>query len=230
MFPTRNILRLTSIVAAVSLAFIATIVWGAPLVFALGPASGTAVSDAVQGAGSYPAGAPFFNGQTVEIKIPANSIFKQGLRVNVLECSDPGGSAANLPISIDNCDGNTIQGPTVLIQSRGTIEFADYTIYQLPNFPQLGESKTWQPVCNMTHECVLYIGENQEDFRAPHYFSQPFLVNWTKSGALASPRTPVDGSGGPNATFLAILMVAVVLVAGTAFLVVRRRSIASNKT
>ena len=50
-----------------------------------------------------------------------------------------------------------------------------YTVYALPD-ANLGESSSGTPVCNLSNECVLYIGQDQNDFTQPHFFSQLFYV------------------------------------------------------
>ena len=54
------------------------------------------------------------NGQTVSVSVGPNSLFVPQLGVVILECADPGGTVANLPTASIDCDGNTIQGDTVL--------------------------------------------------------------------------------------------------------------------
>lgn len=148
---------------------------------ASGPASASEIQGAAAPLSSGSEDSEFYSGETIAVKVPQNTIFKPGLRVNILECADPGGTVAHLPTSASTCDGNTIQGPTVLINRGGTVDYDGYTVYSLPNVQALGESPTGQPVCNASQPCVLYIGENQENFTAPHYFSQPFRVVATRN-------------------------------------------------
>jgi hypothetical protein len=187
---------------------------------ALGPSVGTQVPNSALPMGSTIGAPEFYNGQVIEVKIPPNSHFKPGLLVNILECADPGGSSAHLPINANTCDGNTIQGPTVLIQKDGSVDYKGYTIYSLPNFEALGEPKDNQPICNTTHECVLYIGQNQEDFKEPHYWSQPFFVAATKSAVSLSP----TGAGGISALLIIVVVVVVLGVIGITVWLVRRWS------
>jgi hypothetical protein len=125
------------------------------------------------GAGTYR------SGELIDVKVGPNKTFTPNLKVNILECSDPGGTKAHLPKSVADCDGNTIQGGTILINSNGSFSKNDYPVFALPNHA-LGEEATWQPVCNLTHQCVLYVGENQEDFTQPKLFSAPFTVEPTR--------------------------------------------------
>jgi hypothetical protein len=105
-----------------------------------------------------------------------NHYFTPYAHVNILECADPGGKKKNLPTSAFTCDGNTIQGDTVLIAKNGSFSEHGYEIYALPNTAALGESPNGQPVCNTKKPCVLYVGQNQEKFSAPKEFSRPFTI------------------------------------------------------
>ena len=153
----------------------------------LGPASASAptgsvtISPAVSGGAS----GPYQDGETVKIGVGRNGTFQPGSRVNILECADPGGSAANLPKNDTTCDGLTIQGDTVLVGADGTISYSSYTLYRLPS-TTLGESATGQPVCNESNPCVLYVGENQNAFAQPKLFSAPFTVVAASASAAAT--------------------------------------------
>ncbi len=140
-----------------------------------------------------PAAATYANGQTVSVSVGPNSLFQPHSRVNILECADPGGTAAGLPTSISTCDENTVQSDTVLVQSDGSFSESDYALYAIPNIT-LGEQANWQPVCNQTHKCVLFVGENQDDFTQPKVFSAPF--SFTSTAPTLAPRaattTPTD--------------------------------------
>jgi len=165
-----------------------------------------------------PAG-PFQDGETLRIEVAANAFFQPNSRVNIYECADPGGAAANLPVNDLPCDGRTIQGDTVHVQADGSISYANYTVYRLPS-TTLGEQANSTPVCDQTHVCVLYVGENQNDFTAPKVFSAPFTVAGTSvassadagtatgaaspaAGASLTPTPPTTSGGGSDATSLA---------------------------
>jgi hypothetical protein len=127
--------------------------------------------------------------------------------VNILECADPGGSLANLPKSDSTCDGNTIQGNTMLVAANGSASDSNYTIYLLPS-AALGEQSNNQPVCNQTNPCVLYVGQNQNDFTAPKVFSTPFTIapasggSTTTTAPTATTTTvdPASGNGSSTTT------------------------------
>src|SRR5271165_5265550 len=80
---------------------------------AAGPASGDIVPGSAVPIGTV-AHAPFDSGQLINVVIPANSAFAapdNTANVNVVECSAPAGVPPTNPIA---CDGNTIQGSTIL--------------------------------------------------------------------------------------------------------------------
>ena len=136
-------------------------------------------------------GGPLTDGETLTVAVGPNSVFTPNARVNILECADPGGTAANLPIDDSTCDGNTIQGTTVLVHGDGSLSDPNYTVYQLPS-ATLGEQPNFQPVCNQSSPCVLYVGQDQNDFNQPKMFSAPFTVGPAASSATA----PVGAGSG----------------------------------
>ena len=158
---------------------------------ATGPSSGSIVTNAIQTTGTVASDAPFDSGQLVNIVIPANSAFAQDAGVNLVECAAPDGV---VPTQTTACDGLTLQNGA-LVAADGSFSFTGYTVYALPDTLQLGESPSGSPVCGNTAatECILYIGENQNDFTQPHLWSAPFFVSPdpTDSGTL----NPGDGTG-----------------------------------
>ena len=139
----------------------------------------------------------FSSGQEVDVAIPANSDLVPGSKVNIEECADPSGTPANLPTNATECDGNTIQGNTVFVNSDGSVLELNYHVYALPDSTSLGEPGTSQPVCDLSDVCVLYVGENQGDFTQPHVFSQPFYVN----PVAGDSGTPAGDGAVQNITF-----------------------------
>ncbi len=149
--------------------------------------SAAVVAIAVLSIASLPAGAvspphltitsgPFRSGQLISVAVGPNHFFKPYSRVNILECADPGGKKKDLPTSAKTCDGNTIQSNTILVNTNGSFSEHGYELFALPNESQLGELADGQPVCNQEKSCVLYIGENQENFNSPKVFSAPFQL------------------------------------------------------
>jgi hypothetical protein len=163
-------------------------------------AAGTMLGETGQAEAASPVltvtpGGSLHDGQTIDLSVGPNTVFTPHARVNVLECADPHGTAANLPIDLSTCDGNTIQANTVLVGADGSFSVAGYTVYLLPS-TALGELANFQPVCNASNPCVLYIGQDQNDFTAPKIFSAAFSVG-PASGAPAAP-APAASAGGSN--------------------------------
>jgi hypothetical protein len=122
---------------------------------------------------------PYHGGEKINLSVGPNHRFKAYSRIIVLECADPHGKTSNLPTSAATCDGNTVQGNTILVKPNGSFSESGYKIFTLPNV-SLDETKTGQPVCSKKKSCVLYIGENQENFSSPKMFSPPFEVQSTR--------------------------------------------------
>jgi hypothetical protein len=163
------------------------------------PASGDTVPDSAQCAETCTTGIPFDSGQIINVVVPANSAFaapNNTLGINIVECAAPGGV---VPTQTSSCDGNTLQN-FVGVNADGSFTYNDYTVYALPDSTSLGETTSNPVTCGNTAatECVLYIGNNQNDFTQPHVWSQPFFANTdpTDSGMV----DPGDGSGAAVAT------------------------------
>ena len=156
------------------------------------PPAGTEVPGSAIPIGTFAAGTPFSSGQVIEVTIPANSTLTPLAGINIVECADPGASASPpvVPTNTAQCDGNTIQGSTVFVGSDGSVDYMAYTVYSLPN-SALGESAGGQPACDLSDECVLYIGQDYNDFTQPHFWSQGFYVAPTPNNTGANPG---DGS------------------------------------
>jgi len=137
------------------------------------------------------------SGQTVSVEVGPNDYFTPNVGVKILECADPGGSAANLPKDDTTCDGNTIQGGTILVGTDGSFSDSSYTVYRLPS-SSLGEPGDNEPVCDQAHYCVLYVGQDQNDFTKPKVFSAPFLV--AVGSSATTDTTSEGGSGGSSGT------------------------------
>jgi hypothetical protein len=118
----------------------------------------------------------FHDGQTVTVSMGSNGLFKPLSHVNIIQCSDPGAKAENLPKKFLQCDENTIQADTVVVHSGGSFSEPGYTVFKLPSTTTLGESKDGAPVCNQAIPCVLLVSEYQTDLSKPKAFSHPFTV------------------------------------------------------
>jgi hypothetical protein len=133
------------------------------------------------------AGTPFSSGQTISVQMPANTVLSANANVGILECNAPNGVLPTLP---SECDPNTISASTIIPAADGSFTYNLYQVYALPD-ANLGETATNPVTCNLTNECVLYIGDSYDDFTQPHVFSQGFFVNPTAGDSGANPG---DGS------------------------------------
>jgi hypothetical protein len=237
MFIRQAARRVAVTLAAVSAA-------GAFSLAALTSPAGAAVTQGASGpyavaVSPFAAGDAYSSGQEINVVVPANSLFVQTSNVNILECAAPNGVLPSLP---NECDGNTIQGPTILPNADGSINLQTegdglYQVFALPDAPSLGESPSSAVTCGDTAatECVLYIGENQGDFTAPHIFSQPFFIaaNGDDKGenpgdGSSSTVSTGPGTGTPEVPFAIILPVAAMGLLGGTVLVRRRRALAKS--
>ena len=145
--------------------------------------------------GITPSG-PYHDGETVTVSVGPNSLFTPERRIIFIECSDPGGAPSGLPTSVRGCDGNTTQADTVIVASNGSFAEHHFVLYSLPN-QNLAELPDGMPVCDSSHSCVLYVGENQEDFTQPKVFSVPFSVAPT-AGSVPTAAGSNPGSTGQS--------------------------------
>jgi len=183
------------------------------------PASGSTISNAAQCAETCTPG-PFDSGQNINVVIPANSAFAAPNNtggIDIVECAAPNGVVPTLSSA---CDGNTNQTLTG-INNDGSFTFNDYTVYALPDSVSLGETPSNPVKCGNTAatECVLYVGNNYNDFTQPHLWSQPFLTNTdpTDSGTI----NPGDGT--PEVPLAIVLPLSAMGLLGGAVLIRRRR-------
>jgi hypothetical protein len=178
------------------------------------PTSGTAITP----------GTPFSSGQIINVSIPANSILTPGASIKIVECAAPGGTPPSTPTN--NCDGNTLNSGNATVSSDGSLNFSynasdasdfpGFQVFSLPN-SAFFESNTL-PVCDLSHECDLYVGQNQGDFSAPHFFTEGFYVN--PGDGQNDGANPGDGL--PEAP-LAVGLPAAALAVFGGVLVIRRR-------
>jgi hypothetical protein len=138
----------------------------------------------------------FNDNQTLKVSAGPNLRFVPYSRVVILECADPGGTTANLPQSLLQCDENTVQGDTTLVKADGSFNEPAYSIFALPS-KILGEQSNSQPDCSATSMCVLFVGENQNDFTQAKVFSQPFFMS---TPVAASPAAVPASTAGPLST------------------------------
>jgi Putative Ig domain/Bacterial Ig-like domain (group 1) len=136
-------------------------------------------------------GTPFSSGQTISIQVPANTALNPNSSVVVVECAAPGDV---LPTQTNACDPLSVQGDTIIPASNGSFTYNNYQIYALPDAISLGETPSSAVHCDLSHPCVLYIGNNYNDFTQPHFWSQPFFIS---PNADDGGKSPGDGSAMP---------------------------------
>ena len=169
---------------------------------AAGISNGT-VAIKVASSGSA-ATSPLPDGQVVDVSVAPNSTFKQSsleaagfpsgaVAIKVVECADPNGQAANLPVKPTDCEASTIRASTDL-DPDGSLAVKDFTMYALPDPADLGDSSG--TVCDNQHQCVLGFFTNTDDFTKPHLFSAPFLVtpSGLPNGAIPSSNSASSSS------------------------------------
>lgn len=145
-----------------------------------------------------------YDQQTIEVSVGANTLFAPNSSIKILECQAGATSDAQ-------CDGNTQNADSVIVGADGSFDYKSYTLYQLPS-SLLGEPSTNNPKCDATHQCVLYVGENQNDFTQPKLFSATFTIASSPANNLPESSRPV-----------LLPIGGVVILAGGAYLL-RRRS------
>jgi Bacterial Ig-like domain (group 1)/Bacterial Ig-like domain (group 3) len=156
--------------------------------------------------GTVTAGTPYSSGQKIDIAVAANSTLNQAsleaagfpsgaVPIKALECSDPGGTAANLPTNATECQSDTVAVISGA-NSDGSLNINNYTVYALPDNIIFSEGASG-PLCDQADACVVGIFSNQNDFTKPHLFSGPFYVapNGDDGG-----ENPGDGSPPPVTT------------------------------
>jgi hypothetical protein len=118
--------------------------------------------------------------------------------IKIIECADPDGQQANLPKNLTECAPETVDAGATA-QPDGSLIEPGYTIYSLPDPSELGVSNG--TLCDASHQCVLGIFSNQEDFSKPHLFSAPFLVTPTSTsgGATSTSTSPSSVAAGSAA-------------------------------
>src|SRR5271165_7358289 len=157
----------------------------------IGPPNATIVPGTSVPQTPFTASTPFSSGQYIDVAIPANSNLILHHNLDIVECTAPGGV---LPTDPSSCDGETIQGASLVPRSDGSVDLhaqthSYYQVFALPD-PNFGE--TSGPACNLATTCVLYVGDNNLDFTVPHYWSPLFYVN--PNGGLDNGVNPGDGS------------------------------------
>jgi hypothetical protein len=124
------------------------------------------------------------NGGLLTVKgsnYPPGSVNPSGIQI--LECSDPGGTVANLPLdAAGGCDGLTVNGNQITPSSSGS--FTDEYGVQA-----LSTTSGSNINCDATDYCVLWVGTDyNSDFSDPanESFSAPFLVTAPTAPSITS--------------------------------------------
>ncbi len=127
---------------------------------------------------------PFGDGQSIAISgsgFPTHGQDPTGLQV--IECSDPHGSPANLPTDPSGgCEGITVNPSQINTDASGRFH-ASYVIAALST-----SAGTSSIDCDATNQCVLWVGVdyNNAFLSGPHAFTAPFTIT---GGRPTSPTT-----------------------------------------
>ena len=138
---------------------------------------------------SIPAG-PFLDGQSIAVSgsgFPTHAQDPAGLQI--IECSDPQGSAAHLPTDPSlGCEGITVNAGQINPDSAGRFH-ASYPIAALSS----SGAGTSSIDCDATHQCVLWVGTdyNNAFLTGPHAFTKPFTVTASAPTGTATTGTSV---------------------------------------
>jgi hypothetical protein len=145
--------------------------------------------------------ATYSDGQLVSLAMGANSLFSShgSARVSLvaIECEYSTGSAPGDPPDTNFCSAQTAASDfPYAAHTDGSFDYErdkagdQVGVYALPDatFPDTTIT------CNATHPCVWYVGENYNDFTAPHVFSNPFVVTGTATNAASPPSTAPAGT------------------------------------
>ncbi|MGO8862365.1 MAG: beta strand repeat-containing protein [Acidimicrobiales bacterium] len=186
--------------ARATVLLVAVLVSTVSLVDALGNPGEAAVLTSANGyttlttIGTVTAGTPYSSGQQLDVSVAANSVMNSSSlaavgdpspssgNFYVEECTDPGGTTANLPTNATGCEATTLA--TAPNSGNGSITLAvakAFTVYDLPDPGTLGPG-TMTGTCDVDpNQCVLGIfATNPQDgggFGYPHLFSAPFNVD-----------------------------------------------------
>ncbi|HTZ10051.1 MAG TPA: hypothetical protein VMB72_13320 [Acidimicrobiales bacterium] len=129
-----------------------------------------------------PAG-PYANGATVTVTgsgFPSITADPSGL--SIIECSDPGGTTANLPQTDASCDGATVNPLPINQDTSGNFT----TIYSITQ----DSVSTGGINCDTTDYCVLWVGVDYVNaFLTNSTFSAPFLISSGTTTTTTAPTT-----------------------------------------
>jgi hypothetical protein len=152
---------------------------------------------------TIPSGNPV-DGQTFSVTgtgFPTRSQAPSGL--SIIECSDPGGTTANLPIDSSGCDATTQSG-AFFTDANGNFS-TTYSAQRLTNPPNAIQ-------CDQSNFCVLWAGVDFNTQFSQGAFSRPFEIG---APPAMTPETAVA---------IALPITAALIAGGTYVYIRRRRS------
>jgi hypothetical protein len=221
----------------------AAIFLGSALLLGLmaGPAGASSLTSAdgntvLSTTGVVAAGTPYDSSQPITVTVnPNNVISTTNLAADgystsgdyyVEECTDLGGTTANLPQTSSGCESLTVNASALKTSSGGfTLSGVNaFKVYDLPDYTDLGGPGTMTGVCDVAPDtCVLGIfaaPPASGGFSEPHLFSAPFQV--TAGDGNDDDASPGDGT--PEVPLALLLpLLAAGLIGGATFFGVRRR-------
>jgi hypothetical protein len=106
---------------------------------------------------TYAPDGPFTSGQSIEVQLGPNRLFKRGASLTIEECAAP---TRRNEAWQGHCDARTRQQGRLVAGVMGTLDYPDYPVFALPDAINPRESADQQPVCDLTHACVLVISQN----------------------------------------------------------------------
>jgi hypothetical protein len=184
--------------------------------------------------GTVAAGTPYTSGQNVTLSVQANSVISTAAlsaagapttgNFSVYECTDPGGTVANLPTTPSGCEPDTVASvaktPTGAVSLSGANSFV---VFDLPD-ANLG-TPSMAGTCDVApNQCVVGIFATpiaSGAFGFPHLFSAPFQV--TVGDGADNGDSPGDGTPEVPLALLLPLAAAAVVGGGTVYERRRRR-------
>jgi hypothetical protein len=179
-----------------------------------GPAGASLVSGdgytTLNTVGTVTAGTPYSSGQSINVVTVANSTLNNAALVTAKvpgqttgnatgnfyleECTDPGGTTANLPTAPSNCEAAT-KDVSQSISLDGSLNDPDFTAYALPDPITLGSATMTGTCGEAPNYCVVGIFSvlpQSGGFSYPKLFSAPFQI--TKGDGLDLGDSPGDGT------------------------------------
>ena len=115
------------------------------------------------------------DGQTVSVSVGSNGFFTPHARSEHPRMRRPRGTSSQPAQGRHDLRREHHSGRHPSGGGDGSFSDPSYPVSALPS-ATLGEQGNNQPICDQTHYCVLFVGQNQNDFTVPKVFSAPFLI------------------------------------------------------